>query len=174
MSIQRSKAVLIGATLLGLALTAVVLATVDFDARAIRRQCAGLVAALNKPAGENNPLASALRVRRVLDYFAQQPALEPGEPLAAIRSREELTAVAGQALLAAESIRVRILDEEFAWTQPRTEAVMQLTVEVTVHLGSEISKLLRPYEVTWIREDSRWVIARARGTDSIRRPAASE
>ena len=174
MTTRLSTPVFVGVVLLGLIGAAVVLATVDFDAWAIRRQSIRLIATLNKPAGEKNPLAIALRVRRIRDFFAQQPVLQPGDPLPAIQTREELTAVAGQALLAAESIRVRVLDRELAWTQPRTEALMRLAVEVVVQEGSETSQLLRVYEVAWIREESRWVIARAHSTDSIRRPAASE
>ncbi|MCX6997265.1 MAG: hypothetical protein NTV49_09290 [Kiritimatiellaeota bacterium] len=174
MIIRISKRALIGIVALGLTATAVVLATVDFDAWAIRRQSVRLVAVLNKPAGETNPVALALRVRRLLGFFAQQPLLQPGEPCPVIQNREDLTAVAGQALLAADAIRVRVLDREFTWTKPRTEARLRLAVDVRVQLGNETSQQLRVYDIDWLREEGRWVISRAHGTDSIRRPVASE
>ena len=174
MIIPVPKAALLGAMLLGLAVLVVVLATVDFDAWAIRRQSVRLISALHKPVGEKNPVIIAWRVRRLLGFFAQHPVLQPGEPLPAIQSREELTAVASRAFMASDSISVRVLDREIAWKQPRTEARMRLAVAVAVRLDNETRQWLPVYDVPWVREEGRWVIVRAHSTDSIRRPAALE
>ena len=162
------------AGLLAAAVAAGVWTTVDFDARAIRRQSDRLLAALNQSAGPSNPLAAAWRVQRLLDFFAQQPVIQPGEPWPDLPGRAELSAFASQVFLAAPTLHVKVLDRDFSWTKPRTEGSLRLTVEVQAEVGNEPTRLIRAYATTWIKENRRWVIARVQYLDSIRAPPASE
>ena len=69
---------------------------------------------------------------------------------------------------------MHILDSEVNWVEPHQKAAMRVAVEVTVEGQGERQKLMHTYDVTWIREEERWVIASAYVSESIRRPAGSD
>jgi hypothetical protein len=55
-----------------------------------------------------------------------------------------------------------MLERETRWLHPHTEAIMHMTVEVTAEWAAEKQVRLHRYELTWTREDRRWVIATAK------------
>jgi hypothetical protein len=144
----------------------------DRELKKITRQSDRLATALHKAPGDGL-LGLATRTREIADFFARQARVTPGEPLPVISSREELLTIAGTTLQAAGSLEVKILDREVHWIRPQQEAAMRIAVEVLVQAHGERQKLLHTYDVAWIREDGRWVIASAQVGESIRRPAVS-
>ena len=92
----------------------------------------------------------------------------------AIQSREELVSVAATTLQAVSRLEVHILDRELDWVEPQQKALMRVAVEVKVEVQGERQQLMHTYELTWIKEEGRWVIASAHISESIRRPASGQ
>lgn len=145
----------------------------DRDLQKITRQSERLVAALQK-APDEGLLGLATRSREIAGFFANKVALTPGEPLPAIHSREELVTVAATTLHAVSRLEVRMLDRELDWVEPHQKALMRVAVEVKVEAQGERQQLMHAYELTWIKEEGRWVIASALISESIRRPASGQ
>ena len=145
----------------------------DRDLQKITRQSERLVAALQKSQDEGL-LGLATRSREIAGFFANKVALTPGEPLPAIQSREELVSVAATTLQAVSRLEVHILDRELDWVEPQQKALMRVAVEVKVEVQGERQQLMHTYELTWIKEEGRWVIASAHISESIRRPASGQ
>lgn len=144
----------------------------DRELKKITRQSDRLAAALHKTPGDGL-LSLATRAHEITDFFARQAKLVPGEPLPAINSREELLTIAATTLQAANLLEVKILGRELNWVRPKEEATMRIAVEVLVQAHGERQKLMHTYDVTWLREEDRWVIANAQISESIQRPAVS-
>jgi hypothetical protein len=144
----------------------------DRAMRAILRRSDQLTQTLCKTPGDGL-LALATRAHNIAGFFARKAQIAPDEPLPAIQSRDEIVSLAARTLQAVKQLKVRILDRDVAWVRPQTEAVMRVAVEVTVEGLGERQDLLRTYELTWIREEEEWVIANARPSEPIRRPAGS-
>jgi hypothetical protein len=144
----------------------------DRDLRKIMRQSERLAAALHKTPDEGL-LGLATRSREVAGFFASKVALTPGDPLPPIQSRDELVTVAATTLHAVSSLEVQILDRELSWIEPHQEAAMRVAVEVRVEAQGERQKMLHTYDLKWIREEERWVVASVQPGESIRRPGAS-
>lgn len=145
----------------------------DRDLRQITRQSDKLAAALHKDSGDGL-LGIAARSHEIADFFAKKITLTPGDPLPGIGSREELITVAATTLQAASSLTVKILDREVNWVEPHIKASMHVAVEVRVALQGEVQKIMHTYELTWMREDERWVIASAQLSENIRRTGSSD
>jgi hypothetical protein len=145
----------------------------DRDLRKITRQSERLAATLHK-APDDGLLGLATRSRDIAGFFASKITLTPGEPLPSIQSRDELVTLVATTLHAASRLEVNILDSEVNWVEPHQKAAMRVAVEVTVEGQGERQKLMHTYDVTWIREEERWVIASAYVSESIRRPAGSD
>ena len=145
----------------------------DRDLRKITRQSEKLAAALHKAPGDGL-LGIAARSHEIADFFAKKITLTPGDPLPSIGSREELITVAATTLQAASSLDVKILDRDLSWVEPHVKAAMRVAIEVVVALQGERQKLMHTYELTWILEEERWVIASAQVSESIRRPGSTD
>ena len=141
----------------------------DREAWAIRRQSVRLEKALNKPAGES-AVRSMLRARDIVSFFSRDTEIEPGEPLPRLRGRQDLTVVVGQALVASDAIRTKVLDRDFTWQTKGQEGLMDITVEVTARVAGEPDRLLRAYKVFWVKEENRWVVRRVQINETIQRP----
>jgi len=144
----------------------------DGELKKIERQSDHLVAAMHKTPG-NGLLGLATRASEIAGFFSRQARITPGEPLPAINSREELMGLAAHTLQAVSTLEVKILDRELNWVRPNEQAAMRLAVEIVAQAQGERQKLLYTYDVTWVREEERWVIASAQVCESIRRPGTS-
>lgn len=155
------KRVLLGCVLV-VSITAVVCwMRWDRDLWLINRRSEQLAQTLHRTPDEGL-LPLAQRVLEITTFFARSPTVIAGDPLPAIASREDLISVASASLQALKKLETRMLERETRWLQPHTEAVMHVTVEVTAEWAAEKQVRLHHYELTWIREDRRWVIATAK------------
>ena len=144
----------------------------DRDLWLINRRSEQLARTLHKTANEGL-LSLAQRVTEIAGFFSHSPLIVTGEPLPAISSYEELRATISTSMQVNKELKTLLLEHEAIWAQPHQKAIMHVVVEVAVDTPDEHETLRRAYDLDWIREDSRWVIARAQWRENHRETAAS-
>lgn len=144
----------------------------DRDMWLINRRSEQMSQMLHKTANEGL-LALAQRVTEISGFFSHSPLIVAGEPLLAISSHEELIATISTAMQVSKELKTLLLEHEAIWVQPHQKAVMHVVVEVTVDTPDEHEMLHRAYDLDWVREDDRWVIASAQLREDHRETAAS-
>jgi hypothetical protein len=109
-------------------------------------------------------------VQEAVRCFSSEPSIGFGGSMSAIDNREELGAVVLQARSSVTTLKVNVRDKMLRIEPDRQSAVMKLTAEGVATYEGRTERDIREFELTWIKQDKRWVIDRARTASSIHRP----
>lgn len=160
--------------LLRLSVAALVVATLAWgwvtrDQREIHGRLARIQRLLSKKADESS-LSGLARVQETMRYISAEPEVSFGPRLSTLRTREEIAAVVLQARSSVTDLKVSIRDKALTIDPGRQSAVMNLTAEAVATYGGRRERDIEELELTWIKQDGRWVVDRARPASSIHRP----
>ena len=138
------------------------------DEQRIQRELDALVANVEK-SGPESPLAAVGKATEVADRFVEEPDLQVDVLPGSAPTREAVQSSVFQIRAMADSISLHLYDRALELAPDRRSAHMRLSVRATGRAGGDSDRVIREFELRWIKADGRWRIQSARTVEAIRR-----
>lgn len=162
----------------GLALAALLLALYGLalwrgEERVLKRRLVALTSLIEKT-GNEKPIATLNRMRKIGDLFAGEIEFVPGSGLPTTMGRQELLIFVQNIRSSLRELRVRVREQKVLLSADRQSATTHAVFEIRVQSAADRATEVREGIIEWRRVNKDWQIRTVRAADTIRNPAWAE